>query len=152
MVDIDDRQDIVPAGPGLDEIIKNVIRETLVSENFTAEADVSVSLVDNKEIRELNREYRGIDLPTDVLSFPMLEGEDNLQISDMPLMLGDIVISLERALEQSRDYGHSFEREVGYLTAHGILHLLGYDHQNDEDREIMRQKEESVLEKLGLRR
>lgn len=152
MIDIDNRQDTVFTGPELNDIIENVITEVLASENFTADADVSVSLVDNEEIRDLNRVYRGIDSPTDVLSFSMMEGEDSLQISDMPMMLGDIVISLEKALEQSRDYGHSFEREVGYLVAHGMLHLLGYDHQTDEDRETMRLKEESVLEKLELRR
>ncbi len=152
MVDIDDRQASVNVGPGLYDMMRDVVRQTLASENFNAKADVSVSLVDNEEIRELNRTYRGIDSPTDVLSFPMMEGEDNLHIPDMPLMLGDIVISLERAAEQSRDYGHSFEREVGFLTAHGMLHLLGYDHQTDEDSEVMRQKEESVLEKLDLRR
>ncbi|MDI6601708.1 MAG: rRNA maturation RNase YbeY [Thermoanaerobacteraceae bacterium] len=152
MIDIDNRQDIIPVGPGLNQIIEGVVRETLALENFPGEADVSVSLVNDEEIKELNRVYRGVDSPTDVLSFSMLEGEDNVQILDMPVMLGDIVISLERALHQSEEYGHSFEREVGYLAAHGMLHLLGYDHITDEDREVMRIKEESVLDKLGLRR
>jgi probable rRNA maturation factor len=152
MVDIDNRQVIVTIGPELYDIIKGVVREALALENFAADTDVSISLVDNDEIRDLNRTYRGVDSPTDVLSFPMLEGEDNIKILDMPLMLGDIVISLERAREQCKDYGHSFEREAGYLTAHGMLHLMGYDHQTEEDKKIMRQKEECVLEKLKLRR
>jgi len=151
-VDIDNRQVIVTIGPELYDIIKGVVREALALENFAADTDVSISLVDNDEIRDLNRTYRGVDSPTDVLSFPMLEGEDNIKILDMPLMLGDIVISLERAREQCKDYGHSFEREAGYLTAHGMLHLMGYDHQTEEDKKIMRQKEECVLEKLKLRR
>ncbi len=152
MVDIDNRQVIVTIGPELYDIIKGVVREALALENFAADTDVSISLVDNDEIRDLNRTYRGVDSPTDVLSFPMLEGEDNIKVLDMPLMLGDIVISLERAREQCKDYGHSFEREAGYLTAHGMLHLMGYDHQTEEDKKIMRQKEECVLEKLKLRR
>ncbi len=151
-MDIDNRQVIVTIGPELYDIIKGVVREALALENFAADTDVSISLVDNDEIRDLNRTYRGVDSPTDVLSFPMLEGEDNIKILDMPLMLGDIVISLERAREQCKDYGHSFEREAGYLTAHGMLHLMGYDHQTEEDKKIMRQKEECVLEKLKLRR
>jgi probable rRNA maturation factor len=152
MVDIDNRQVIVTIGSELYDIIKGVVREALALENFATDTDVSISLVDNDEIRDLNRTYRGVDSPTDVLSFPMLEGEDNIKILDMPLMLGDIVISLERAREQCKDYGHSFEREAGYLTAHGMLHLMGYDHQTEEDKKIMRQKEECVLEKLKLRR
>ncbi len=151
-MDIDNRQVIVTIGSELYDIIKGVVREALALENFATDTDVSISLVDNDEIRDLNRTYRGVDSPTDVLSFPMLEGEDNIKILDMPLMLGDIVISLERAREQCKDYGHSFEREAGYLTAHGMLHLMGYDHQTEEDKKIMRQKEECVLEKLKLRR
>ena len=108
--------------------------------------EVSVSFVDNEEIRELNREYRNVDSPTDVLSFPM--EEDSLGL--FTPLLGDIVISLERALEQSKEYGHSFEREIAYLTAHSMFHLLGYDHMTNEDKKVMREKEKSVMKTLKI--
>ncbi len=102
--------------------------------------ELSVALVDDDYIQELNRTYRHLDEPTDVLSFPM--NEEGL--------LGDVVISLERAEKQATDYGHSFEREVAFLLVHGILHLFGYDHDNDEERAKMRDREEAILAGLGL--
>ncbi|TZE81855.1 rRNA maturation RNase YbeY [Calorimonas adulescens] len=151
-IEIDNRQSEIVVSDDLLRIIEGVIKETLLLEGFSEEVEVSVSLVNDEEIRELNRIYRGVNLPTDVLSFPMQEGDDNIEIMGMPVMLGDIVISLERAFCQSEEYGHSFERETGYLTAHGMLHLLGYDHIDDKEKEIMRAKEEKILDKYGLRR
>ncbi|ASK63157.1 rRNA maturation RNase YbeY [Virgibacillus phasianinus] len=124
-------------------------------EGITQEAEVSVSFVTNKEIQELNRNYRGKDNPTDVISFALQETmEDELNIigEDMPLILGDIVISIERTIEQAEDYNHTFERELGFLTVHGFLHLLGYDHMNEDDKKEMFQKQEEILNAFELKR
>lgn len=123
-----------------------------------AGAEVSLVLVDNDYIQELNLEYRGIDQPTDVLSFAMEEGEEMLMLTDpedgepMPELLGDIYISVERAREQAENYGHTFERELSYLAVHGLLHLMGFDHQNPEDTALMRAEEEKVLQEFMLER
>lgn len=115
--------------------------------------ETSVTFVDDAAITDLNREYRGLEQPTDVLSFAQLEGEELAAMPEgEPLMLGDIVISLERCLEQAADYGHSFERELGFLTAHGMLHLLGFDHQTPEDEAGMMARTEEILGGLGLTR
>ena len=122
--------------------------------------------VDNEEIREINKENRNIDKVTDVLSFPMLDYEEDKVFKDMylnyefdetfkdgdELVLGDIVLSLERALEQSIEYNHSFEREASYLVVHSVLHLLGYDHMEDEERQIMEAKQREILEHLQIMR
>jgi len=116
-------------------------------------AEVSVTLTNNVYIHELNKKYRDIDRPTDVLSFALNEG-DEPEVIDGPEvnMLGDIIISVERAVEQAADYGHSVEREIAFLTVHGMLHLLGYDHMEEEDRKEMRQEEDFVMDKLGITR
>lgn len=124
-------------------------------EGITQEAEVSVSFVKNKEIQELNRNYRGKDEPTDVISFALeetMDDEINIVGEDIPLVLGDIVISIDRTIEQAEDYNHSFERELGFLTVHGFLHLLGYDHINAEDEKVMFQKQEDILNAFELRR
>ncbi|KXG43187.1 rRNA maturation RNase YbeY [Tepidibacillus infernus] len=139
------------------ELVNQVIQTAAELEGIT-EGEVVVTLVDNKRIHELNRDYRGIDRPTDVLSFALNEpGEDDLDIvydeeMDMPTMLGDIVISIPKVIQQAADYGHSFERELGFLTAHGFLHLLGYDHETKEDEKVMFTKQELILEKMKLSR
>lgn len=112
--------------------------------------EVSITLVDNDEIKVLNREHRGLDEPTDVLSFSQLEGEELAQTPGGPLLLGDLVISLERCAEQAEDYGHSFDRELGFLVAHGMLHLLGFDHQSPEEEAAMMAATEEILGELGL--
>ncbi|MBC7105307.1 MAG: rRNA maturation RNase YbeY, partial [Firmicutes bacterium] len=103
-------------------------------------------------IRRLNREFRGVDEPTDVLSFPMHERDPGAANGEAQLLLGDVVISLERAYRQALAYGHSLHREVAYLTVHGLLHLLGYDHDSPDSRQSMRAREEEVLAKLNLGR
>jgi probable rRNA maturation factor len=155
---IDNRQDKVEV-INLEELVKKVIKTVLKVEEVIDNVEVSVSFVDNEEIRKLNKYYRGIDKPTDVLSFPLAEFEETYdkiekidQESEEVQPIGDIVISLEKALEQSMEYGHSFEREVAYLTAHSMLHLLGYDHETEEERKIMRQKEEEIMARLNIRR
>lgn len=110
--------------------------------------EMSVLLCDNKRIHELNREYRHIDRPTDVLSFALNEGDEVNGEAESQL-LGDLVISLERTAEQAKEYGHPFERELAYLTVHGCLHILGYDHMTGEDKKEMRTEEEFILGNLG---
>ena len=125
--------------------------------------EVALTFVDDEAIHELNRQYRGIDRPTDVLSFAMHEtAEDEPEIKmqppepddmpDIPDLLGDIVISVPRAMEQAQEYGHSFEREIGFLFVHGFLHLLGYDHESEEEERTMFAKQERILEQAGLKR
>ena len=148
---IDDRQDKLEISEELIEKIKDIILECLDYEDYDDNYEVSLSFVDNKEIHELNKEYRGIDRATDVLSFPLLV-EDEFGVDFGEESLGDIVISLERAFEQSREYNHSFEREVCFLVCHSMFHLLGYDHMNDEDKAKMRTREEEILGKLNIKR
>jgi probable rRNA maturation factor len=126
------------------------------------EGEVALTFVSNETIRELNKDYRGLDKVTDVLSFAITDNdadeqpihfneEDWDEVPDS-LLLGDIIISVPRALEQSQEYGHSLEREIGFLFVHGFLHLIGYDHQTEEDEQIMIAKQEHVLSQIGLTR
>ena len=128
--------------------VKEVVSAVLESEHENDGATVSVTFVDNERIRELNREFRNIDRATDVLSFPadepVVEGEGRF--------LGDIALSLERAKTQSEEYGHSFKREVAFLTAHSVLHLLGYDHMTPDEEKEMFSKQEKVLKDMGITR
>ncbi|MBC5995613.1 rRNA maturation RNase YbeY [Romboutsia ilealis] len=150
---IDDRQNKLKVSEELIEKIKDIILECLDYEGYDDDYDISLSFVDNKEIHELNRMYRGIDRATDVLSFPMLSDDEfEIEIELEEKSLGDIVISLERAFEQSIDYNHSFEREVCFLVCHSMFHLLGYDHDTEENTKEMREKEEYILNKLSITR
>lgn len=124
----------------LNDVVKKSLQEIGVDEN----AELSLVFVDDVYIAELNKQYRGIDKPTDVLSFAMREGQAMPGDED-ELMLGDIVISLETSVRQAQEYGHDFTREVSYLTVHGVLHLLGYDHEVETERQLMREKEEAIL-------
>ncbi len=135
----------------LNELSYKIIKEGLVLENIHENVEVSILLVDNEQIQELNSKHRKKDTPTDVLSFPLLTEFHNLQ-EDEIIYLGDIVISVERAKEQANEYGHSFKREVGFLIAHSILHLLGYDHMSEEDEKCMIEKQEEILNNIGLTR
>ena len=140
----------------LQMLIRRTILETLDYEGMENDVEVSVTFVDDEGIRELNNRFRKLDKPTDVLSFPLLdyEGESEEPFFDeLCNNLGDIVISLERAMAQANEFGHSFEREVAFLTAHSMLHLLGYDHVNNGLEAVrMREKEEYVLTQIGLPR
>ena len=129
-------------------LVRSAILATLESEGFNKDAEVSVSFTDNEGIQAINRLYREIDAPTDVLSFPMLDFDDMDNTS-----IGDIVISLERAEEQAKELNHSLRRELAFLTAHSMLHLLGYDHVDDiEGERIMIKKQDQVLNELGITR
>ena len=129
-------------------VIRKVCDEVAVTYGLTPEEELSVVLCDNAHIHKLNKEYRSIDRPTDVLSFALNEGDDKFGEEESHL-LGDLIISLERTAEQAEEYGHPFERELAYLTVHGCLHILGYDHMTDEDKKEMRTEEEFILGKLG---
>lgn len=146
---MDNRQDKIEVRDQLMNTIKNVTQECLKYEGFDMDYEISLSFVDNDEIHKLNKIYRGIDRETDVLSFPLM-GEDEFDIEFEEKALGDIVISMEKALEQSKEYNHSYEREVAFLVCHSMFHLMGYDHDTEENTKIMRSKEEAVLVKLGI--
>lgn len=151
------KQKKIAITPAIRALIRKAVTETLREENFPTPAEVSVSFVDNEEIHALNLEYRGKDKPTDVLSFPMWEdGEDDIGDVDPAgeaVLLGDIVISAEKAVAQAEEYGHSPEREFAFLSVHSTLHLLGYDHEVSEEEEAyMNKKQEEVLEKIGVPR
>ncbi|PKM50676.1 MAG: rRNA maturation RNase YbeY [Firmicutes bacterium HGW-Firmicutes-7] len=148
------------------ELINKTIEECILHEKCPFDVEISIFLVNNKEIKEMNKEHRDIDTPTDVLSFPLLEYDEpgdfsfvdevddseyfNLDTNE--LMLGDIVISIEKAIEQAETYGHSFERELGFLIVHSMLHLFGYDHIDEYETEQMFKIQEAILEKVGLMR
>lgn len=122
------------------------MKATLKSENWEGRAEVSVTVVDDDRIKELNSAHRGIDSPTDVLSFPLNDGDD------IGEELGDIVISIERADYQAKEYGHSLDRELAFLTVHSTLHLLGYDHMTEEEEKDMFGRQEKILNSMGLSR
>lgn len=135
------------------DLIKAVISAALEYENIKNDCEVSVTIADNEIIRQLNKKYRNIDRPTDVLSFPLIDfRREKLPPPDKILYLGDIVISIEKAREQAVEYGHSLQRELGFLTAHSMLHLLGYDHMIKDEEIIMFKKQEEILNLLGLER
>ncbi|MEG0384010.1 MAG: rRNA maturation RNase YbeY [Solibacillus sp.] len=137
------------------ELVEKLLQHAAKIEGIEEGSEVSVTFVTNEAIHEINREYRDKDQPTDVISFAMEElGEDEVQIigEGMPRVLGDIIISTDRTREQAEEYGHSFERELGFLAVHGFLHLLGYDHMTPEDEKIMFGKQDEVLETYGLGR
>lgn len=134
-------------------VILKALRATARAENLPP-ADVAVTVVDNEQIHALNKEYRQVDRPTDVLSFPLWEPGEEWVISEEEetVPLGDIVISYPKAKEQAEEYGHSLERELGFLAVHGFLHLLGYDHETAEEEKEMFQRQEEILQQAGLHR
>jgi probable rRNA maturation factor len=138
--------------------LEEVTREVLKVENIGENVEISVTFVDQDEIKRLNKEFRNIDKVTDVLSFPLYDGEDlikedqekNEEDEDFAYMLGDIVICMDVAENQAKEFGHSLERELMYLSCHSLLHLLGYDHMKEEDKKIMRSKEKTIMKNLGV--
>ena len=151
---IDNRTEEV-LSPELEEAILKAAAESLKYEEFDENCEISVSIVDNEEIRQINKQFRNIDRATDVLSFPMLtfeEGEEAEVNENDEIILGDIIISLERAKEQAEEYGHSLKRELCFLCAHSALHLLGYAHETEDEREEMEAKQREILDALGIKR
>ncbi|WP_298126949.1 rRNA maturation RNase YbeY [uncultured Clostridium sp.] len=166
MLYTDNRQNKIEVNEDLINLINAVCEKSLRAEEMNVPYQISLLIVDNEEIRSINKETRGIDKATDVLSFPMLDYPKDKVFKDVykntkfneiyldgdELVLGDMVLSLERAKEQSLEYNHSFNREVCYLVVHSILHLLGYDHMEDEEKKIMRKREEEILGSLNITR
>ena len=146
-------QNVVKVPSGLRILIRRSCNAVLDFEHFDGPAEISVTFVDNNRIHELNKEYRDKDSATDVLSFPLGEnGEYDIDEDNGCKLLGDIVISMERAMEQAELYGHSLQREVAYLTVHSMLHLLGYDHIEDDEAEEMEVREDALLRELAVMR
>ena len=143
----DDRQDDIKITDEIKNLIEKSIAAVLKVENLDENVEVSVSFVGDEEIRDLNRDYRGVDKSTDVLSFPM---DDEFII--VGRILGDVIINTRRVMEQAKELGHSNERELSYLTVHSILHLLGYDHMEDEDKREMRAREKLAMKELSIYR
>ncbi|MCQ2492559.1 MAG: rRNA maturation RNase YbeY [Lachnospiraceae bacterium] len=150
---------------GYEAIIEEIVEAALDYEAFPYECQVSVTLVDNETIHEINREYRDIDRPTDVLSFPALEyeaagdfdwiegaGVDICDPESGEIVLGDIMISMDKVEEQAKEYGHSEKREFAFLIAHSMLHLMGYDHMEEDERIVMEKKQEEILQSKGYTR
>ncbi len=156
---VQNRQKKFKVMDSLKPLIERTLLTTLESEKMPYNCELSVVLVNNSSIKKLNSQHRGKNTPTDVLSFPMYDRKTLGKIiksenyeEKFEILLGDIVISLEKAYEQAEEYGHTFEREIGFLAVHGILHLLGYDHIKEKERLEMRAKEEEILKIIGLTR
>lgn len=161
IINIYNRQKKILPEKKLKESIRACVLGVLHEEGFFERAQVDISFVSDKEIRKYNKEFRDKDAVTDVLSFPVLEFDEgynpigiggDTDLNNNAVLLGDVVISLERAACQAQQYGHSFLREVCFLTVHSMYHLLGYDHEEEEERAVMRLKEELVLSALGIMR
>lgn len=153
-------QESMAVDESLIELLDKILQAAAKMEGIE-EGEVDLTFVDDEAIHELNRDYRGIDRPTDVLSFAMNESldeemdivyelEEGEELDELTDVLGDIIISVERAKAQSEEYGHSLERELGFLFVHGFLHLLGYDHQDTASEKVMMDKQEAVLAQVGL--
>ncbi|MBU9712062.1 rRNA maturation RNase YbeY [Evansella tamaricis] len=134
------------------KLIGDVMSTAIKMEKVAENVEISLTFVDDKRIQEINRDYRGIDKPTDVLSFALNEGDETEFEQGIPELLGDIIISVPRAEEQAKDYGHSLEREFCFLAVHGFLHLVGYDHDKEETEKQMFSRQEEILEKHGIKK
>ena len=166
MINIENEQSLIDIDEKLINAITETIRYTLEDQGVACEGEVSVLLVDNETIKEINRDTRDIDKETDVLSFPMIDYEPGKTYKDLylshkfgaeyfdgdALVFGDVVLSMEKAIEQAEEYGHSLKREVCYLVVHSVLHLLGYDHMDEYDKIRMRAEEETILNALEITR
>lgn len=148
-----------------EELLRRCLEAVMEAENCPYEAQVNVVITDNSSIQEVNRQFRDVDAPTDVLSFPMIDYDSPSDFSHLEeaaqeyfdpdsgeLMLGDMMISAEKVMEQAKAYGHSVEREFAFLTVHSLLHLCGYDHMEEADRLVMEQRQRVIMERLGIMR
>ena len=150
----DNRTDFEISGEIM-EAVEKACLETLKYEEFDEDCEISLSFVTNEEIHQINRQFRNVDAPTDVLSFPQLtfeEGEEADVNENGEIVLGDIIISVERAKEQAKEYGHGLKREIAFLTVHSMLHLLGYDHMEKDEEEDMFRRQKEILEIAGIPR
>ena len=152
IVTLENNQEKVSIPEALEADLTKAMNVVADLEALSPQTEVDITLVDDAAIHELNRTYRGIDRPTDVLSFALDEGEEEPEVDDDEIehLLGDVIISAPTAVRQGEEYGHGLEREMTYLAVHGMLHLLGYDHMEEKDKLIMRKREEEVLRRLDL--
>ena len=152
IVKLENNQEKVSIPEALEADLTKAMNVVAELEALSPQTEVDITLVDDAAIHELNRTYRGIDRPTDVLSFALDEGEEEPEVDDDEIehLLGDVIISAPTAVRQGEEYGHGLEREMTYLAVHGMLHLLGYDHMEEKDKLIMRKREEEVLRRLDL--
>ena len=152
IVTLENNQEKVSIPEALEADLTKAMNVVAELEALSPQTEVDITLVDDAAIHELNRTYRGIDRPTDVLSFALGEGEEEPEVDDDEIehLLGDVIISAPTAVRQGEEYGHGLEREMTYLAVHGMLHLLGYDHMEEKDKLIMRKREEEVLRRLDL--
>ncbi len=149
MILIQNDQHVLPWSEDLQQFCEWVLTRAMIVLQVPTHAEVSIALVDNEAIRELNLQYRGLDKPTDVLSFSQLEGEELFNLPDV-LILGDIVISIEQALTQAENYGHSLKQELAFLLVHGLLHLVGYDHEEEEYSGVMHDMQQEIMQALAF--
>ena len=151
IVTLENNQDEIQVPEELEATLKKAMDIVAEKENLRDNAEVDITLVDLDEIHELNKQYRGIDRPTDVLSFALDEGDEEPEVEDEEVehLLGDVIICAQKAVEQGEEFGHGLTREMTYLAVHGMLHLLGYDHMEEEDKKVMRAREE-ILRELDL--
>ena len=152
IVTLENNQEKVSIPEALEADLTKAMNVVAELEALSPQTEVDITLVDDAAIHELNRTYRGIDRPTDVLSFALDEGEEEPEVDDDEIehLLGDVIISAPTAVRQGEEHGHGLEREMTYLAVHGMLHLLGYDHMEEKDKLIMRKREEEVLRRLDL--
>ena len=152
IVTLENNQEKVSIPEALEADLTKAMNVVAELEALSPQTEVDITLVDDAASHELNRTYRGIDRPTDVLSFALDEGEEEPEVDDDEIehLLGDVIISAPTAVRQGEEYGHGLEREMTYLAVHGMLHLLGYDHMEEKDKLIMRKREEEVLRRLDL--
>lgn len=152
IVTLENNQEKVSIPEALEADLTKAMNVVAELEALSPQTEVDITLVDDAAIHELNRTYRGIDRPTDVLSFALDEGEEEPEVDDDEIehLLGDVIISAPTAVRQGEEYGHGLEREMTYLAVHGMLHLLEYDHMEEKDKLIMRKREEEVLRRLDL--
>lgn len=152
MLTVDFIDDLSLIKPEQLESIEALLQFAAVQEGIEEDAEVAVSFVDEDEIQSINKNYRNKDSVTDVISFALEEGDDEINIPGATRVLGDIIICVKRAEAQAADYGHSLERELGFLSVHGLLHLLGYDHMNEADEQKMFGRQHEILKAYGLTR
>ncbi|MGE5549709.1 MAG: rRNA maturation RNase YbeY [Bacteroidota bacterium] len=152
-IHVNNLQDKVELPSGTEELLRDLARASLTHTGLV-EAEVGISLADDDYLRILNRDFRGIDQATDVLSFALQEkaGDEPDYAEEGPAVLGDVFISMDRAVSQAREFGHSIQREIAYLSVHGLLHLMGYDHDGPEAEGEMRAAEEEILRTRGIKR
>ena len=148
----------IPSSTEYENTINKVVKECFKEEKLEkSKLIITITLTNNESIQKINKEYRNIDRATDVLSFPMFERkeiEEKIEKNNFPCedVLGELIISIEKVEEQAKEYGHSFERELAYMTVHGFYHLMGYDHMEEDEKKEMREKEDVILKRLNITR